>query len=82
MGNTKDSKKLNFDMNTKDNSSWHMYTLLAIVLVFYQKDDIQNIQEIWLPFQTSNLDLFPSNVMFIWPCINVRQQNHVVMKMK
>jgi len=46
MGNTKDSKKLNFDMNTKDNSSWHMYTLLAIVLVFYQKDDIQNIQEI------------------------------------
>lgn len=82
MGNTKDSKKLNFDKNTKDNLSWHMYTLLAIVLVFYQNADIQNIQEIWLPFPPSNLDLFPSHAMFIWPCINVRQQNHVVMKMK
>lgn len=46
MGNTKDSKKLNFDRNTKDKSSWHMYTLLAIVLAFYQNVDIQNIQEI------------------------------------
>lgn len=46
MENTKDSKKLNFDKNTKDNLSWHMYTLLAIVLVFYQNADIQNIQEI------------------------------------
>lgn len=42
-----------------------MYTLLAIVLVFYQNSDIQSIQEIRLPFQTSNLDLFPSHAMFI-----------------
>lgn len=46
MGNTKDSSKLNFDTYTEDNSSWHMYTLPATVLLFYQKADIQNIQEI------------------------------------
>lgn len=52
MENTKDSKKFKILMNTKDNLSWHMYTLPAIVLVFYQKADIQNIRETWLPFQT------------------------------
>lgn len=39
--------------------------LLLLDYFFHQNVDIQNIQEIWLPFQASNLGLFPGDAVFI-----------------
>lgn len=58
--------KLNSGAHARDTQNGPVYTLTAIVLFFsHQEADIQNIQEIWLPFQTSNLDLFPQDTVFI-----------------
>lgn len=58
--------KLNSGAHTRDTRNGPAYTVTAIVLFFlHQEADIQNIQEIWLPFQTSNLDLFPQDTVFI-----------------
>lgn len=57
--------KLNFGAHTKDTPNGPVCIVTAIVLFFHQKVDIQNIQKIRLPFQTSDLDLFPSDALFI-----------------
>ena len=58
--------KLNSGAHARDTQTGPLYPVTAIVLFFpHQAADIQNIQEIWLPFQTSNLDLFPQDAVFI-----------------
>lgn len=42
-----------------------MCTVTAVYYFLHQKVDIQNIQEIGVPFPTSNLDLFPADAVFI-----------------
>lgn len=76
-GNTKGFKEIKLGCEYK--RRLQMSPLLAMVFVSYQQADIQNIQEIWLPFQASNSDLFPSHAMFIWPRINVRHKKKIML---
>lgn len=58
--------KLNSE-HTPETPGMDLRTQSQLLCYFFlhQEADIQNIQEIWLPFQTSNLDLFPQDTVFI-----------------
>ena len=51
--------------HSKDTQYRPMCAVTAMYYFFHQKVDTQNIQEIGVPFQTSNWDFFPGDSVFI-----------------
>ena len=56
---------MNLGTHGKDTQYRPMCAVTAMYYFFHQKVDTQNIQEIGVPFQTSNWDFFPGDSVFI-----------------
>ena len=58
-------QQMNLGTHGKDTQYRPMCAVTAMYYFFHQKVDTQNIQEIGVPFQTSNWDFFPGDSVFI-----------------